>query len=1212
MRKLYFFLITGFFVLLGCLNQASAQNYTYTTSNGNAIVPGTSLVPGSQADDATSNVALPFTYTAYNVNYTSVNVGTNGNLQFTTTNTAFTNTCPLPDAGMGVAFHPHWDDLNMSAGGTLGIYTSVTGSSPNRIFNIEWRAVRFGGSNPVSFEARLFEGQQRVDYTYGAVDLTGSSASIGVQNAASALQTTFSCNTSSLSSGLNVSFVLTTPCSGVPSPGFITGAPASITCAGTPVTLTLNGYTTGNGISIQWRSSATAGGPYTDIAGATNSTYTFNANTTAYYVAKVTCGPSGFSATSSEVAVSVDHPIHTVTAATPSVVCSPGASLITGTVANGVTAGGSVVLASSGTINLAVPDNTPAGVNTILVVPATSINPNSALMVRINMTHTWVGDLIFKLTSPCGVTYLFDRPGVPVSTVGNSDNLAGVYTFDLNAASVIPENASTGTIAPGSYHPSDINGASQNWAGLTFPCNAGGNWTLNISDNAGGDVGTLADWAIIGPGNGNYTHTLTGPGTIVQNTPTGPNNSNASFSVSNIPAGTQNYILTSTDVLGCSVSTTIPVTVNQTPTITLIPTSATVCNGTITQIVASVTPSTPNYTVTSSSGNSIVPGTTLVPGSQADDATSSITLPFTYQAYGSNYTTANVGTNGNIQFTTNSTTFSNVCPLPAAALGVAFHPHWDDLNMGAGGSLGIYTSVTGVSPNRIFNIEWRALRFGGSNPVSFEARLYEGQQRVDYIYGAVDLNGSSASIGVQNAGAGLQTTYSCNAASLSSGLGLSFVIPSPLVTFTPVTELYTDAGATVAYAGTAVGTIYAKPTVTRTYTASFTSVQGCVGTATVTINVNQPPAITVQPVAPAPSCPGFNVIYTVTATGAGLTYQWQVSTDGGTTYNNIVNGPLTYSGATTNSLTVINPQASMNNYRYRVVINGTCAPSVTSNAVVLGIANPPTITSLTTNPATPTICQNGNITFTVVAAGSPIAPNIYQWQVSTDGGVTWTNLTTGGSYTPVFTITGAATTLNNNRYRVIVTNSCGQSVTSSSVTLTVNPIPTVTTTPLTNRICISDTLVPLVGSPVGGSWSGPGVSGFNFIPSATGIGLFTLTYSYTSAAGCTNTSSFIVKVEDCPERVRRLKQDNAVILYPNPNNGRFNIKINSTLYNYLGMKVYDATGRTVRTQYFNSLVYGRVLPINISNLPNGVYIVKFYYDDGIRTSEKSFQVIIQK
>jgi len=74
----------------------------------------------------------------------------------------------------------------------------------------------------------------------------------------------------------------------------------------------------------------------------------------------------------------------------------------------------------------------------------------------------------------------------------------------------------------------------------------------------------------------------------------------------------------------------------------------------------------------------------------------------------------------------------------------------------------------------------------------------------------------------------------------------------------------------------------------------------------------------------------------------------------------------------------------------------------------------------------------------------------------------------------------------------------------------------------------------------------------------------------------------------------------------------FNIRINSTLYNYLGMRVYNVQGQLLRIQNFNGLVYGRVIPVDLRNLPGGTYMVKFYYDDGVRTSDKTFKVVIAR
>jgi subtilisin-like proprotein convertase family protein len=194
-------------------------------------------------------------------------------------------------------------------------------------------------------------------------------------------------------------------------------------------------------------------------------------------------------------------------------------------------------------------------------------------------------------------------------------------------------------------------------------------------------------------------------------------------------------------------------------------------------------------------------------------------------------------------------------------------------------------------------------------------------------------------------------------------------------------------------------------------------------------------------------------------------------------------------------------------------------------------------------------------------------------------------------------------------YTVTTTSAAG-CITTSTVTVTVNPNPVITIAPLPTRICLSDTLVPLTATPVGGTWTGIGTSGTNFVPPATAVGTYTLSYTYTNSFGCTSVATTSAKVEDCPDRIILLR-DNAVILYPNPSDGRFNLRINSVLYNKLTMRVYTGNGTLVRTQQFSGLVYGRVIPVDLRSMPSGSYMVQISYDGGgVRTAEKAFKIII--
>ena len=187
------------------------------------------------------------------------------------------------------------------------------------------------------------------------------------------------------------------------------------------------------------------------------------------------------------------------------------------------------------------------------------------------------------------------------------------------------------------------------------------------------------------------------------------------------------------------------------------------------------------YSIASGTGGVIVPGTTFVVGTNCDDCVANVTLPFTVSLYNQTFTTANLGSNGNVQFISGDATFTNVC-LPFAAKDTHIDPHWDDLLLTAAGQ-GIYTSVSGVAPNRIFNIEWRAGYFAGGGTANFEVRLHEDTPNFEVIYGVVTQTGASATIGVQRDTGSLFTQFECNTGGLSAGQVLSFTCPVPVELF---------------------------------------------------------------------------------------------------------------------------------------------------------------------------------------------------------------------------------------------------------------------------------------------------------------------------------------------------------------------------------------------------------------------------------------------
>lgn len=163
------------------------------------------------ADDGLVVLQLPFAFTFYGNNYTEVLASSNGNLQFATENAAFQNVCmnEAPAAGMGDMIAPYWDDLNLTAVGYLE--TEVVGTSPERIFVIEWDDIpRYGTNDTVTFEVQLFEGSNDIVFLYESVATfegnNGSSATVGLQSEGQGLALQYSCEEAALSNGRTIHF----------------------------------------------------------------------------------------------------------------------------------------------------------------------------------------------------------------------------------------------------------------------------------------------------------------------------------------------------------------------------------------------------------------------------------------------------------------------------------------------------------------------------------------------------------------------------------------------------------------------------------------------------------------------------------------------------------------------------------------------------------------------------------------------------------------------------------------------------------------------------------------------------------------------------------------------------------------------------------------------------------------------------------------------
>lgn len=245
------------------------------------------------------------------------------------------------------------------------------------------------------------------------------------------------------------------------------------------------------------------------------------------------------------------------------------------------------------------------------------------------------------------------------------------------------------------------------------------------------------------------------------------------------------------------------------------------------------------------------------------------------------------------------------------------------------------------------------------------------------------------------------------------------------------------------------GSISGVTTATLTFTSLLAGDAGnyrCVVTGTCTpsvtsnnaaLTVNTGPIITVQPV-PLAVCAGLVANFSVTATGAGLNYQWQKDAV------NLVNGGG-ITGATSAALSVSSVSgASAGNYR--CVVSGLCAPSVNSTAVGLTVNSLPSI-SLQPIDASP--CTGQNASFTITAAGTGIT---YQWQkngspISNGGSIS-------GATTPTLSISSVAAGDAGN-YTCVVSGTCTPNATSNIAVLSVGSVAAITTQPIAGSVCLA-------------------------------------------------------------------------------------------------------------------------------------------------------------
>lgn len=179
----------------------------------------------------------------------------------------------------------------------------------------------------------------------------------------------------------------------------------------------------------------------------------------------------------------------------------------------------------------------------------------------------------------------------------------------------------------------------------------------------------------------------------------------------------------------------------------------------------------------------------------------------------------------------------------------------------------------------------------------------------------------------------------------------------------------------------------------------------------------------------------ISLAYTSTGTFTG-NYFVQISDAAGVFSAVTTGATIISSGTTVSPITATIPAGltAGTGYRVRVINDNPATFSGNDNGTDIVIND---AVAIGTNPSTVTVTAPAGANFSVAnITGAVIG---YQWQVSTDGGFNWSNIS-GGVYTGETTAALAisnSTGLNGNQYRCVITGSCS-TANSSGATLVVN------------------------------------------------------------------------------------------------------------------------------------------------------------------------------
>ncbi|MCB0769954.1 MAG: proprotein convertase P-domain-containing protein, partial [Flavobacteriales bacterium] len=798
--------------------------------------------------------------------------------------------------------------------------------------------------------------------------------------------------------------------------------------------------------------------------------------------------------------------------------------------------------ASSGSnLGLAI-NNTLPPVSTTLAVSGTgvTIDAGTVVSVGLNITHTFDADLDMFLIGPasCGTLELATDVG------GGGDNFTGTTLTTGPAAN--------GPVTGGTAPFTGVYGTEGTIASLAG-CPVDGTWTLQITDDAGGDVGTLDDWSVTISGGitvtGNYSTVFSGPTTIDPPVYSGPNDHIATGTVNAILAGTNSYTAVVSGPNGCPTTANVDVIGNpqlQAGDPTIAPLAPFFCGTGSVTLTATPNGGGAPYTYAWTDPNSDPAGTDpsvdasiggvwtvdIIDGCGGTGQATVTVVAQPEPTASIGFSSVCIGEALVLNATSDGATFSwsgpngftstELAPQVTASATAAEEGTYVldvDLN-GCTNQASIDVQVGTTFPTVAFSAVDNPACEGASTDLvavagplveSFNATNSSGaisvpipDSNTNGVFSDLALSGTGATVDASTSvSVDLNITHTWN-----SDLDIFLVGPGACGTL----ELSTDNGGTTAngYTGTTL-TLGASPNIVGA-TPPFSGVYGTEGLDLITAPANGGSPI---PAAALSGCPvdgTWRLFIRDDAGGdTGNLTSWGISLSGSaplvgnysTVFSGGTVGAPSYSGTNNETATATESSVPSGSTIYTAVVTSPNGCSTTETLTLVGnpqlALNDPTI-----SPAAPILCGTGTVTLTANPNGGG-APYTYAW-TDPSSAPAGTDPTVDANVAGLWTVT--------------INDNCGGTGVAT-VTVTAEPQPTVSANATPG--CVGQDLTLTGTTDIGTifSWSGPNSFASTDLNPADIVGVTaanagTYTLTVESAAGCTNTATVAVDVFDPP------------------------------------------------------------------------------------------------